>query len=465
MDAEKGLLEFGPFQADTTARVLMRDGEIVPLPPRAFDLLVALLESGGRSLTRDELLTRIWGDIAVEEANLTQAMSVLRKALGENAQEPSYIATLPRRGYRFNADVRTARSTGRCEWSTASDGPPPNSIVVLPFANMSTEGDSEFFSDGLTEEITNALAAVPGIRVVARTTAFQFKGKPVDIRQLGERLNVSAVLEGSVRRQGSRLRVTAQLNSAHDGYQYWSKIWDRDLTDVFAIQEDVARGVVESVRNDVGPNTPLVHPPTRDLEAYNLYLQGRFYEHRVFSTEKAIGYFERAIAKDSRFALAYTGLATCYADLGYYHQASPKDVYPKAVSALRRALDLDPVLARAHALEGLIALVYDWDWPTAERRLRRAMELNPADAEVHDFYSHFLVTLGRFDESLAESQKAIEIDPLDQVRLGHLAWHYLMAREPRHAIEASQQALDIDPRHVPTLASLQWAYEALGLFD
>jgi tetratricopeptide (TPR) repeat protein len=278
-------------------------------------------------------------------------------------------------------------------------------------------------------------------------------------------LNVNSVLEGSVRRQGRRLRVTAQLNSARDGYQYWSKVWDRDLTDVFAIQDEVARGVVESVNSDVGPNTPLVHPPTRDLEAYNLYLQGRFYEHRVYSTEKAMDYFRRAIEKDSGFALAYTGLATCYADLGYYHQASPGEVYPQAVAALRKALELDPSLARALALEGLISLLYDWDWPTADRKLRRAMELNPGDAEVHDFYSHFLVTLGRFDESLTESQRAIEIDPLDQVRLGHLAWHYLMARKPRYAVEVCQQALDIDPRHVPSLVSLQRGCEALGRFD
>lgn len=250
-----------------------------------------------------------------------------------------------------------------------------------------------------------------------------------------------------------------------DGYHYWSRVWDRDLKDVFAVQEEVARQVADSLRQNAGASVPLVRPPTQNLEAYNLFLQGQFHLHRIYSMDKAIPFFRRAIDKDPNFAAAYAGLANCYSYLGYSSQRRPREAYPEAVAALRKALDLDPSLAEAHAVQGWVALFYDWDWPAAERELRRAIELSPSAAEAHHSYSHFLAAMGRFDESLAQSLRAIEIDPLDPSNLGHLAWHYLIARDPAQAIGACERALEIDPNHVPTLIFLHWAYENTGRFD
>jgi TolB-like protein/DNA-binding winged helix-turn-helix (wHTH) protein/Tfp pilus assembly protein PilF len=500
----KAVYEFGPFRLDAEERQLFRGETHVPLTPKAFDLLLVFLDSQGRLLTKQHLMQQVWPDAFVEEANLAQNVATLRKALGETLSDRQFIETVSKQGYRFVAPVRrlgdrppepeqvlapvAVSPSRRTSVVIAASlvvaaglvagvfylrraGTPParakvTSLVVLPFVNMSSNPEDEYFSDGLTEEVITALAGIKELRVVARTSAFQFKGKAQDIRKIADLLHVGAVLEGSVRREQNRLRVTAQLITAADGYHVWAGTWDRDLKDVFAVQQEIALAIAEALPG--GPRAlPAPGRRTGDLEAYNLYLQGLYHQSKRFhgSSEKAIGLFQQALAKDPNYAAGWAALADCYEDQGLTAQVPPKVAYPKAVSALGKALGLDETLPNAHIVQGRVSLFFEWDWARAEKELSRALTLNPSDPRVHHWRSHYFVTLGRFPESLAESRRALELDPLDTALLGHLAWHYFYAGDFDAAIAASEKSLDIDANHVPTLIFLQWVYEQTGRFE
>src|SRR6266853_3730169 len=278
---------------------------------------------------------------------------------------------------------------GRGSSSADSRAVEPSSIAVLPFADLSPEKDQEYFCDGMTEEIIDALSKIGGIRVVARTSTFSFKGKQQDIREIGKKLNVAAVLEGSVRKDGNRLRVTAQLNSVADGYHLWSETYERELKDVFAVQDEISRSIVDTLQVKLarGRTSPLVKPP-EDLAAYDLYLQGRYHwsRWRTEGAEKSTHYFEQAIARDPKYAAAWAGLADSYAWLGFFGALPPSPVMPKAREAAQRALALDDSLAAAHTSLAYVKTLYEFDWAGAEREFRRAIELNPGFAEAHFGY-------------------------------------------------------------------------------
>jgi TolB-like protein len=257
--------------------------------------------------------------------------------------------------------------------------PDSSSIAVLPFVNLSSDKENEYFSDGLTEDLIDALAKVRGLRVVARGSAFQFKGKNPDIRAVGRQLNVAAVLEGSVQRSGDRLRITAQLSGVADGYHVWSETYDRRLADVFAVQDEISRAIVGALEVRAGgdPGRRLVQSSTQDLGAYNLYLQGRFHlnKWRPEGARKGVEYFAQAIAKDPRYAPAYTGMADCYTWLAVFGWSAARQAMPQARQAANHALELDETLAAAHVSLGYVKALYDWDWPGAEREFKRALEL------------------------------------------------------------------------------------------
>jgi TolB-like protein/DNA-binding winged helix-turn-helix (wHTH) protein len=366
MSLQRGhLYEFGEFRLDTVSRRLLHEDQIVKLTPKVFDLLVVLVESEGRILGKEELLKTVWPDTYVEEGNLTQNISVLRNALAAGGRIADYIDTVPRQGYRFISPVREIGSTseetvtadrtktrlvveeetsslgwrwgvlfglmtvalaGAATWflttrpATSPPHPAVNSLVVLPFVNLSPDKDNEYFSDGLTEELINALNRIDGLRVVARTTAFQFKGKAQDIRGIGRQLGVAALLEGSVRKEQNRLRVTAQLSSATDGYHLWSKTYDREFKDVFAIQEEIAEAIRRTVRQTLRrPELP-TERRIPNPEAYDLYLLGRYHGWRWNPQDlrQATEYFERAIELEPDFAEAYAGLALAWAERGIW---------------------------------------------------------------------------------------------------------------------------------------------------
>ena len=300
--------------------------------------------------------------------------------------------------------------------------PADKSIAVLPFANLSADPDNEFFADGMTDELINALAKVPGLRVVSRTSAFAFKGKQIDVRSIGAQLNVQAVVEGSVRRAGRRLRLSAQLTNVADGYQLWSETFDRELEDVFAIQDELSRGIVRALQIRLlgAESAALVKPSTDDFEAYTLYLKGRHFWNRRTEAGLRLGldYFEQALARDPGYAPAHAGVADSYAILGFYSSLPPTEAFPKARQAASRALELDPTLAEARPALAYVAMYHDWDWAGAEREFRLAIALNPGYSTTHQWYGNFLSILGRFDESVAEFSRAIALDPVPAPEFG-----------------------------------------------
>ncbi len=353
------------------------------------------------------------------------------------------------------------------------------SLAVIPLANLSPDPENEYFADGMTEELIAALAAVEGLNVVSRTSAFVFKGKNADVREVGEKLGVGTVLEGSVRKAGERLKVTVQLVDARSGFHLWSETYDREFADVFAVQEDISRSVVAALAARLGPgakqpvvgNTPLVRKGTDDPEAYNLYLQGRFFTNK-WSEEKVrkgIEYFERAIERDPGFARAYAGLADAYVWLLW--DASVEEALPKARAAAQRALELDGSLSEAHYAIARIAAEYDWDWPAAEREFRRAMELDPGNGEARHRYAHLLVALARYAEATAESRRLLELDPLNAEWHHHLGVNYLLSRQYDLAEAPFRKALELDPslqsfRGLGVLFVKQGRFvEAIGMFQ
>ncbi len=291
------------------------------------------------------------------------------------------------------------------------------SVAVLPFVNMSAAKDEEYFSDGITEEVINALANVEGLRVVSRTSAFAYKNKNLSVRQIGEELAVATVLEGSVRREGNAMRLTAQLINAADGYHLWSKTYDRELKSVFAVEDELARAIADALRPKLLKQASLAPAPTGSLEAHDLYLKGRhFWSKRTEEDLKeAMGLFERAIALDPTYALAHSGLADCHLLLGEYTSVSTADILAQARPHAYRALELDGKLAEAHASLGLISL-YDYDWATSEREFKRAIELRSGYATAHHWYAILLVSLvfyesRDYEKSLAAFRKTLELNP------------------------------------------------------
>jgi TolB-like protein len=400
----------------------------------------------------------LWPNTFVEEGNLTQTISTLRKALEIDPSSERFIETVPRKGYRFVEPVREARLAEQ------EQDVKLHSIVVLPFLDLCGGPDDDYFSDGLTEEITNALASVPGLKVVARTTAFQFKGQNLDVRVIGSKVGAGAVLEGSVRRQGDRLRITAQLISARDGYHYWSRVWDRELKDVFEVQREIADGVALELGSGHLASDRPTSPPTQDMEAYNLYLRGLYLANRLLIAEAA-AVFEQAVGKDPNFAAAHAALAYQYALLGYNAIRQPREVYTIATRCARRAIDLCPSLPSALFCRGWISTFYDWDWVGAERYLKLAIAGNQNTGGAHHAYAHFLVAMGCFPKALAESQQVLVEEPSSPTLHGHLAWHYVYSGQPELAIPQALHALEIDPLLKENIRYLRWAYEATESFE
>lgn len=327
------------------------------------------------------------------------------------------------------------------------------SIAVLPFANVSAEKENEYFSDGMTEELINALSKVDGLRVVSRTSAFAFKGKNQDVAEIGRKLRVGSMVEGSVRRVGDRLRVTAQLVDVTTGYHLWSDSYDRELKDVFAVQDELARAIVAALRPRLagGGASLALERSTTDLDAYDFYLKGRYAwnQRNPGSLMQAAHFFEQAIARDPQFARAYAGLADVYILLPNFGSVAPSDVWPKARAAAERALVLDSSLAEAHASLGLGKMYYDWDWKGAERELRKAIALNPRYPTGRQWYADFLGGRGRLAESVAEMQRAEALDPLSPVISVELGRALYFMHRYADAEAQVRQTIQLDPNFAP----------------
>jgi serine/threonine protein kinase/tetratricopeptide (TPR) repeat protein len=335
---------------------------------------------------------------------------------------------------------------------------PQPSIAVLPFSNLSADKEQEYFCDGMAENLINALTHVEDLRVVARTSAFSFRGKEIDVREIGRKLKVETLLEGSVRKAGSRLRITAQLINVVDGYHLWSERYDRDIgemccpEDIFTIQDEISLAVVDKLKvKFLGKEkAKLVKRHTKNLEAYDLYLKGRFFwsKRTKEGYRKSLEYFQRAIDRDPTYALAYVGIADCYDLLGWYDHLPPEEAFAKAKAAAERALEMDDTLAEANASRGWISTNYEWNWPAAESKYRRAIEINPSYATARQWYAEYLSYMGRHDQSVAEAKRAQELDPFSLIINTDLGQVLYYARQYDQAIEQLQKTLELDPNFI-----------------
>ncbi|HET9038945.1 MAG TPA: protein kinase [Gemmatimonadales bacterium] len=353
--------------------------------------------------------------------------------------------------------------------SAVQTGGDSRAIAVLPFVNASADPENEYFSDGITDELITALTKVEGLQVASRTSVFALKGVREDVRALGSRLNVSAILEGSVRRAGQRLRITAQLTSVRDGRTLWSERYDRELADVFAIQDEIARTIVDTLRatllQDLGDPTPVRY--RANLKAYQHYLKGRYMWNRrtPAAIAEGIRYFEAAIAEDAGYALAYTGLADSYALQIDYRGAPVREGLERARAEAQRALALDETLAEAHTSLAWVTFIYDWDWPLAGQHFRRAIELNPHYSVARQWHSWFQMSMGHTELALAEGRQAIALDPASVSIRRSLGWLSYYARQPEQAFEQLRRAVAMNPTAEENHRLLGLTYLQVGQWD
>jgi eukaryotic-like serine/threonine-protein kinase len=416
-----------------------------------------------------------WLDRVVETAlsrnpadRYDTAGEMLRALNGDSSGEP---ATRNARGAPQRANPGTAQASA---YNPLAAAPPrvvreieQASIGVLAFTNMSNNPENEYFSDGITEEILNALTRIPALKVAARSSSFALKGKSLDISEIGERLKVKTVLEGSVRRVGERVRITAQLINAADGYHLWSERYDRDVEDVFAIQDEIARKIVDRLKLKLGTAEyeAFGKGQTENVEAYELYLRGRHCWNRWQlwgMMEKAIGYFEAALSKDPDYALAHHGLADAYSTIGLYAIAPATEVMPKAKTAALKAVELAPELADAWTSLGFVHML-SWDWKGADSALLRAIDINPRHASARTVHSWVLAIQGRHDEAVEEVRRGRELDP--QSRSGLPAFVWYLGRQYDEAIVECERGLEIDPTSFLSLLILSLSHAGKGEFD
>lgn len=512
---ENNCYEFGRFRLKAAERVLLREGEPVPLTPKVFDILLALVEHGGQVVHKDDLMRRVWPNTFVEEGNLTQNISLLRKALGETADGVQFIETVPRRGYRFVAEtsrtwsgdadvtggdrhkepalpsepavseatfpvtpVAPARRTPLYAlaagvivmgligvlyftgWGKAGEGEAIQSIAVLPFVDESADPDAQYINDKIAESLINSLSKLPQLRVVPRSVVAGYKGKEIDPRQVGQELNVRAVVTGKMRRHGDIISIQADLIDLDNVAQLWGQHYDHKVSDVLLVQDDISRDIFENLRLKLNVEEK------KQLEAYRLYLKGRnaWNKRTGDALQQAIEYFNQAIAIDPYYGEAYAGLADCYNMLVVYGRLKPTEGFPKAKEAATRALEINEGSAEAHTSMAFIRFRFDWDRAATEREFQTAIKLKPAYAPAHQWYSSYLIAVERFDEAIAEAKRTEELEPLSFVASAHLGWIYYLSGQNEKAIEQCRKILERDPSSFPARRYLGLAYEAKGQY-
>ena len=533
--------EFDSFRIDTRERLLSRDDEPIPLLPKAFDTLLVLVQHSGEVLDKDYLLKEVWPDSVVEENNLAQAISEIRKALSEGAKDQRFIVTVRSRGYRFAAEVREcldeeieqatqqhaqsvgtkqrvqkqaeekqenrhdsahetpflsegsseSRSRGRrYRWivltsiaaalviaatayyidrGRAQPGLKIKSIAVLPFRPVDTNNPDEALEMGLADALITRLANLREI-VVRPATSIAKYNKPEqgfwELLAVGRELKVDALLAGHVQKSGNRIRVTAQLVSVADGTHLWSEKFDDVFTDIFAAEDSMSKRIAEALVPNLTGNEQklLAKHYTESSEAYQKYLYGRFYWAKRTNSglQKAITYFEEAIRIDPKFALAYSGLADCYTLI---HEVSPGEAMQKAMQAAMEAIKLDGSLAEPHRSLAQIKIYYDWDWLSVETEIKLSIALNPHYADAYRIYAVYFMVMGRFQEALAEAQRAAEFDPV-AVRNHKLPGMILyFAGQYDQAIEQYEEALEMEPGYPQAQREIGLAYEQKGMYQ
>ena len=501
-------VRFAEFELNLDTRELQANGRRLILQEQPFQILAALLERPGHLVHRDELRQRLWSaDTFVDfERGLNKAVNRLREVLDDSADQPRFIETLPRRGYRFIATIEPSIHSvpsemetfgverpikkGHPTWSRGAklsamvlaalivillvwtlgrrNNPSGNtgssgairSVAVLPLENLSSDPNQEYFADGMTDELITNLGQISALRTISRTSVVQYKGVHKPLPQIARELKVDAVIEGTVLRFGDRVRITAQLIEVASDRHLWAHAYEGDLSDILTLQNQVATDIANQIRIKLTPQERAVLKSTRIVTpaASEAYFKGRYYwdSRSAEGITKAIEYFGEAIRDDPNFALPYAGLAQVYASLPDYVAVSPRQCYGKAKVAAANALELDDTLAEAHTALGGITLTNDYDWVASEREFRRAIDLNPGYADAYHWHAINLMFMSRWDEAIAEIEHARQLDPMSIIINANIGFVYYHARRFDDAIAAEHRALELDPNN-------SVAYEYMGL--
>ncbi|MBZ5615751.1 MAG: winged helix-turn-helix domain-containing protein [Acidobacteriia bacterium] len=456
--------EFGAFCLDPAGPLLFREGQVIPLAPKVADVLLVLLENCGKVVEKEYLLRKVWPDTFVAEGSLARTVSILRKALGE---EQEYIATVPKRGYRFVASVRQPPSAA----TIPTVVPGRVLLAVLPFQNLNSDKEQEYFADGMTEEMTTQLARLnlDQLRVIARTSAMTYKGTGKSIDEIGRELGVTYILEGSVRHWGDRVRISAQLVLAREQTHVWAQSYEENVADVLKLQSQIACAIADEIQIKLTPQDRrrLTRNRSVNPKAHELYLKGRYVWNRRTedSLKKALDYFQQSLENDPTYAEGYVGLADSLNSLGYYNAMPPREAFPKAKGAAIRALQLDDSLGEAHAALGVIKRDFEWDWPGAAKEFKRALELNAGHADAHNWYATLFNMLGRPEDALKAKAAALELDPLSLSVNTDLGRTFYFARQYDRAVEQFQKTMEFDPNFGITYLWLGEVFEQQGLLD
>jgi adenylate cyclase len=444
--------QFGPFQLDSGEHRLLRDGAEVPLQLKAFETLCILVERAGRLLTKEDLLGQVWPGTIVEENNLNKNISLLRKALGERADGAPYIETVPRVGYRFVAPVThvAAGSASAAVCERAPEPPPEKSIAVLYFENLSGEKEDEYFRDGMTEDVITELEKIRELRLFPRSTVLAYRDKPLPVTDVGRQLDAAYVLEGSIRRAGARLRITARLAETRCGHSVWAERYDRSMEDVFAIQDEIAQSIALALRVVLTEKEKreIEKIPTSNIQAYDYYLRGRqfLYQMRRQGLEYARQMFARAIVIDPNYARAYAGVADCCSFLFMWFEAK-EDNLREALSASRHAVALDPQSPVTHASLGLAQFLSE-NHEEAHQEFETALGLCTELFEAYYFYGRSCFAQGQFEKAATLFARASEVNPADYQALSLRGLCFRALGRMADAREAFQDCLQRVEHHL-----------------
>ncbi len=517
-------LRFDGFEVNLRSGEVWKNGARVRLQEQPFQLLRILLEHRGEIVTREELKQALWpADTFVDfDDGLNTAVKKIRDVLGDSADRPRYIETIPRRGYRFVGPIErlpppeAAEQVAVPNAPLAVTSPPPEaavwrravrrggfavvavlalivvllgadvggwrarlfshiarprigSLAVLPLANLSHDPGQDYFADGMTEALIASLAQVRALRVISRTSVMHYKGTDKTLPQIAHELNVDAVIEGTVQRSGNRVQVTAQLVRVQTDSPLWAKTYDRDAQNVLVMQSDIAQAIVSEIKVQLTPQERQRFAGAGPVnpEAYDACLLGEYHSSKRNPTamEKAIGYFQEAIRIDPNYAQAYAGLASAYIERDVWSGFGIGKTADQVRANTLKALELDGDLPEAHALLGWIYFQYDWDWVHTEAEFRRAIELNGNLPSFYARYAFFLQAMGRQQEALWAVHRAVELDPLSAWNISEEGRILYRARRYEDAIARYQRALELDPGYVPAMSRIAQAYEQLGKYD
>jgi TolB-like protein/DNA-binding winged helix-turn-helix (wHTH) protein/Tfp pilus assembly protein PilF len=521
------LRRFDQFELDLRTAEIYKEGKRIKLQDQPCQVLALLTERPGELVTREELQKRLWPNYTFVDFDhgVNIAINKLRDALGDSAEHPRFIETLPRRGYRWlapvecvgdiSANVRVTVPVGaprevRSSPGGASEAVPVSkvrllpaaatsgiaflfvlallftfdvgklrtqllgsavpvriqSVAVLPLENLSLEPEQEYFADGMTEELIASLAKIGALHVTSRTSVTRYKRTNKSLLQIARELNVDGIVEGTVQRSGDRVRITAQLISARTDHHLWAESYDRELKDVLALQDEVARAIANEIKITLTPQEQMSLTAVRPVNprAYEAYLKGRYHWNKrtAEGIKKASDYFQQAINQQSNYGLAYSGLADCNSGLAWHGFASSTEALPRAKAAALKAIEIDPTSGEAHASLALV-LSHQRDWAEAENEFMHALQLSPRYASAHHWYGDYLSIAGRQEEALAEAKRAFELDPLSPMINTWLGLRYYHARRYDEAIEQGRKILEFDPSFAPAHLLLGQAYVQKGL--